>query len=79
MTTERQREIASMGGKEAQKRGRVHRFTSEEARKYGCQGGAKILREKGSEYFRELGRKGGQQRGKNLAARAQDKEPETPQ
>ena len=39
MDREKQREIASMGGKASQKRGKGHRFTSEEASKAGKKGG----------------------------------------
>lgn len=41
MSPEKQREIASLGGKAAQATGRGHRFTSEEARAAGRKGGAK--------------------------------------
>jgi uncharacterized protein len=39
MDEERQREIASMGGKAAQEGGNAHRFNSEEAREAGRKGG----------------------------------------
>jgi uncharacterized protein len=41
MDAERQREIASMGGKAAHEKGTAHEFTSEEARKAGRKGGQK--------------------------------------
>ena len=39
MDKERQREIASKGGKAAHKSGKAHRFTSEEAKIAGRKGG----------------------------------------
>ncbi len=67
MDEERQREIASMGGKAAHAKGTAHEFDSEEARAAGSKGG-KAAHEKGtahefdSEEAREAGRKGGQSR-----------------
>lgn len=40
MTAERQREIASKGGKSAHAQGKAHQFTSETARIAGAKGGA---------------------------------------
>lgn len=68
MDPERQREIASEGGKAAHEKGTAHEFTSEEAREAGREGG-KAAHEKGtahefnSEEAREAGRKGGQASG----------------
>lgn len=65
MDEEKQREIASKGGKAAHEKGTAHEFTSEEARAAGSKGG-KIAHEKGtahewtSEEAREAGRKGGE-------------------
>ncbi len=39
MDPQRQREIASMGGKTAHREGRAHKFTSEEAKAAGRLGG----------------------------------------
>lgn len=39
MDPERQREIASKGGKAAHAKGTAHEFTSEEARRAGAKGG----------------------------------------
>lgn len=39
MDPERQREIASKGGKQAHAKGTAHQFTPEEARKAGIKGG----------------------------------------
>lgn len=68
MDPERQREIASQGGKAAHESGNAHEFTSEEAREAGSKGG-KAAHEKGtaheftSEEAREAGRKGGEASG----------------
>ena len=65
MDPDRQREIASEGGKAAHEKGTAHEFSSEEARQAGSKGG-QAAHEKGtahefdSEEAREAGRKGGQ-------------------
>jgi general stress protein YciG len=65
MDEDKQREIASMGGKAAHEKGTAHEFSSEEAREAGSKGG-KAAHEKGtahefsSEEARKAGRKGGQ-------------------
>ncbi|HSW20725.1 MAG TPA: KGG domain-containing protein [Ramlibacter sp.] len=68
MDPQRQREIASQGGKAAHESGNAHEFTSEEARQAGSKGG-KAAHEKGtahefnSQEAREAGRKGGEASG----------------
>lgn len=47
MNRERQREIASLGGRSAHASGHAHQFTSEEARAAGKKR-ARVLRESGS-------------------------------
>jgi general stress protein YciG len=65
MDPQRQREIASEGGKAAHEKGTAHEFTPEEARRAGSKGG-QAAHQKGtahefsSEEAREAGRKGGQ-------------------
>ena len=65
MDPQRQREIASQGGKAAHEKGTAHEFNSEEAREAGSKGG-QAAHQKGtahefnSEEAREAGRKGGQ-------------------
>lgn len=67
MDEDKQREIASKGGKAAHEKGTAHEFDSEEAREAGRKGG-KAAHEKGtahefdSEEAREAGRRGGQAR-----------------
>jgi len=58
MDPERQREIASKGGKAAHERGTAHEWTSEEAREAGRKGGKKVSENR--EHMSEIGRKGGQ-------------------
>jgi len=65
MDPDKQKEIASKGGKAAHAKGTAHEFSSEEAREAGRKGG-KAAHAKGtahefsSEEAREAGRKGGQ-------------------
>ena len=65
MDEEKQREIASQGGKAAHEKGTAHEFTPEEAREAGHKGG-QAAHEKGTaheftpEEAREAGHKGGQ-------------------
>ena len=67
MDDEKQREIASKGGKAAHEKGTAHEFTSEEAAEAGRKGG-EAAHEKGtaheftSEEAAEAGRKGGEAR-----------------
>jgi general stress protein YciG len=64
MDEQKQREIASKGGKVAHQKGTAHEFTPEEARLAGSKGG-EVAHEKGTaheftpEEAREAGRKGG--------------------
>lgn len=58
MDSDKQREIASKGGKAAHEKGTAHEFTSEEAREAGRKGGEKVSRDR--EHMAEIGRKGGQ-------------------
>jgi general stress protein YciG len=57
MNPEKQREIASRGGKSAQARGKAHRFTRDEAREAGRKGGSVVAAKPG--HMAELGRRGG--------------------
>lgn len=65
MSPERQRRIASLGGKAAHQKGTAHEFTPEEARHAGAKGG-RAAHERGTaheftpEEARDAGRKGGQ-------------------
>ena len=57
MNEEKQREIASKGGRAAHEKGTAHEFTSEEAREAGRKGGEKVSQDR--EHMAEIGRKGG--------------------
>ncbi|HMG69239.1 MAG TPA: KGG domain-containing protein [Chitinophagaceae bacterium] len=61
MDPERQRAIASQGGRAAHENGRAHKFNSEEAREAGQKGGEKVSRDR--EYMAEIGRRGGRSSG----------------
>jgi uncharacterized protein len=63
MDREKQRKIASEGGKAAHKQGRAHEFTSEEAREAGKRGGGSVSQDRG--HMARIGRLGGQARGRN--------------
>ncbi len=57
MDPERQREIASKGGRAAHRAGTAHRFTSDEAREAGRKGGQAVSRDR--EHMAKIGQKGG--------------------
>ena len=58
MDKDKQREIASKGGKAAHETGAAHEFTTEEAREAGRKGGKAVSQDR--EHMRAIGRKGGQ-------------------
>ena len=58
MDTEKQRRIASEGGRVAHKRGSAHEFSTEEARAAGRKGGQQTSRNR--EHMAEIGRRGGE-------------------
>jgi uncharacterized protein len=66
MDLERQREIASKGGKAAHAQGRAHEFTADEARAAGRKGGEVVSRDRA--HMAAIGRAGGQARGRNRAS-----------
>lgn len=57
MDPEKQREIASQGGKAAHEKGTAHEFTSEEAKEAGKKGGETVSQDR--EHMAEIGREGG--------------------
>lgn len=61
MDRDKQREIASMGGRAAHEKGTAHEFTPEEAREAGRKGGEAVSRDR--DHMAEIGRKGGVARG----------------
>ena len=58
MDRERQREIASLGGRAAHQRGTAHEFDSTEAREAGRKGGEAVSQNR--EHMARIGRKGGE-------------------
>lgn len=60
MDANKQREIASMGGRAAHEKGTAHEFTSEEARAAGSKGGRAVSQDR--QHMAEIGRKGGSSR-----------------
>ena len=61
MDEEKQREIASKGGKAAHAKGTAHEWTSEEAREAGRKGGEAVSRDRA--HMSQIGREGGEARG----------------
>ncbi|AFZ17270.1 KGG domain-containing protein [Allocoleopsis franciscana] len=59
MDEDKQREIASKGGKAAHEKGTAHEFTSEEAREAGRKGGETVSQDR--KHMSEIGREGGKQ------------------
>ncbi|WP_297444594.1 KGG domain-containing protein [Acidiferrobacter sp.] len=58
MDANKQREIASKGGKAAHEKGTAHEFTTEEAREAGRKGGEAVSQNR--EHMAAIGRKGGE-------------------
>jgi general stress protein YciG len=69
MDEEKQREIASLGGRAAHQKGTAHEFTPEEARAAGRKGGETVSRNR--EHMARIGRKGGQAVSRNREHMAQ--------
>ncbi|HUR93550.1 MAG TPA: KGG domain-containing protein [Gemmatimonadales bacterium] len=70
MDRSKQREIASKGGRAAHQKGTAHEFDSSEARAAGRKGGVTVSRNR--EHMAAIGRRGGEARGANRAARMQN-------
>ena len=62
MDREKQREIASKGGKAAHAQGRAHEFSTDEARSAGRKGGEVVSQDR--KHMAEIGREGGMARGR---------------
>jgi uncharacterized protein len=58
MDDDKQRKIASKGGKAAHDKGTAHEFDSEEAREAGRKGGETVSQDR--QHMSDIGRKGGQ-------------------
>ncbi len=65
MDEQKQREIASKGGKAAHEKGTAHEFTPEEAREAGRKGGEAVSQDR--EHMAEIGREGGKNSHKNAS------------
>jgi general stress protein YciG len=57
MDEDKQREIASKGGRAAHEKGTAHEFTPEEAREAGRKGGEAVSKDRS--HMSNIGRKGG--------------------
>lgn len=71
MDPEKQREIASKGGKAAHAKGTAHEFDSEEARRAGRKGGVTVSKDR--DHMAEIGSRGGL----NKASRSKAATPRT--
>lgn len=71
MDAEKQKQIASKGGKAAHAKGTAHEFTPEEAREAGRKGGEAVVEEYGHEHMAQIGRKGGETVSENRAHMAE--------
>jgi general stress protein YciG len=65
MDREKQKEIASKGGRAAHAKGTAHEFDSSEAREAGRKGGVAVSRNR--EHMAAIGRRGGEARGSSRA------------
>ena len=80
MDAQKQRDIASKGGRAAHEKGTAHEFDSSEAKAAGRKGG-RVAHERGtaheftSQEARTAGRKGGQSRGKRTQMQQPSAEP----
>jgi general stress protein YciG len=78
MDAEKQRQIASKGGKIAHERGHAHEFTPEEAREAGRKGGQAVSRDRA--HMARIGKLGGEARSEARARRQMPPPaPEAPQ
>src|SRR4051794_6016018 len=66
MDPEKQKEIASAGGKAAHEKGTAHEFDSEEASEAGRKGGEAVSQDRA--HMAEIGREGGKARGGGMEA-----------
>ncbi len=72
MDPERQKEIASKGGRAAHEKGTAHEWSSDEARNAGRKGGVTVSRDRA--HMAAIGREGGESRS---AAARQSRQPRT--
>ena len=74
MNPEKQKEIASEGGRAAHQQGVAHEWNSEEARQAGRKGGQSVSQNR--EHMSEIGRRGGQSSGGRRARNKQNESDE---
>ena len=77
MDAAKQREIASKGGRAAHQKGTAHQFTPDEARQAGRKGGGTVSQDRA--HMAEIGRIGGQSRGRRIQRGASGSEPPSAQ
>ena len=70
MDAEKQKAIASKGGKAAHQQGRAHEFTSDEARDAGSKGGKAVAKDRA--HMARIGSLGGKARGRNRKPKPHD-------
>jgi len=73
MDPAKQREIASKGGRAAHEKGTAHQFSPNEAREAGKKGGGTVSQDR--QHMAEIGRIGGQSRGRKQRASAKSDAP----
>ncbi len=71
MNSEKQRQIASQGGRAAHQQGVAHEWSKDEAREAGRKGGQIVSRNR--EHMSEIGRKGGQSSGQRRQKTGEEK------
>ena len=69
MNPEKQREIASKGGRAAHAKGTAHEFSTDEAREAGRKGGQAVSRNR--EHMAAIGRKGGMESGQRARSKGE--------
>jgi general stress protein YciG len=69
MDPEKQKEIASEGGRAAHRQGVAHEWSSDEARAAGRKGGQMVSRNR--EHMSEIGRRGGQSSGSRRSQKSE--------
>jgi uncharacterized protein len=72
MDAEKQREIASKGGRAAHAQGKAHEYTPEEARDAGRKGGLTVSRDRN--HMAKIGREGGSRGGGGRPSKNQTQE-----
>jgi uncharacterized protein len=77
MNREKQREIASKGGRAAHSKGTAHEFSTDEAREAGRKGGQVVSRNRA--HMAAIGRKGGMESGSRARNNPEKQQEQQPQ